>query len=404
MFLCYFCNMNKYLTIIMAIVTMLVCSSCDKEKNEPERKKQSRTVLIYAVASNNLSSYLDKDKEEMIVAAPSVAGLGDNVRVLLYSVASKNASEASIAELSVNHDGSYDFKTLKSYSRETFSTDPKRMSEVFADLRQIAPADKFGLIFWSHGTGWLPDFNTHELPGLQRSFGWDTYRDTTDKCDVIELADAIPDRLFDYIWFDACYMMCVENVYQLRNKCEYIGGYPTEDWSPGMNYDTTLPLLAAVEPDLQAAGKVFFDYYNASNLAVTVSVIATDGLEGLAAVSSEIYSLGTRPESAFGFQDYGRSPYRGLYDFGQFTRAYLSGNDDSAKIQLQAADSLNSAFTRALGEVLLYGGCTSKDFYGNSNAFDPNIYSGMSCHFPDTFSQAQEDYYRRLDWYQATKP
>lgn len=403
MFLCYFCNMNKYMTIILTVVTMLLFPSCDKEKNEPKPQEHSRTVLIYAVASNNLSSYLDKDMEEMIEAAPAVKGLGDNVRVLLYSVASKNASEATIAELSKNQDGSYEFKTLKSYDRETFSTDPKRMSEVYADLRQIAPADSYGLIFWSHATGWLPDFNSHQLPGMQRSFGWDTYENTTDKCDIIELADAIPDRMFDYIWFDACYMMCVETVYQLRNKCDYIGGYPTEDWSPGMNYDSTLPLLAAVDPDLTGAGKVFFDYYNDSNMAVTVSVIATDGLENLAAVSSEIYSKGSRPESAFGFQDYGRSPYRGLYDFGQFTRAYLTSNGE---VDDKAADNddLGNVFSNALDRVLLYGGCTAKDFYGNANAFDPDIYSGMYCHFPDTFSEAQEEYYRRLDWYQATKP
>lgn len=387
----------------MAVFALLAFPSCDKEKNEPNPKETSRTILIYAVASNNLSSYLDKDMEEMIVTAPSIKGLGDNVRVLLYSVASKKASEATIAELTKNRDGSYDFKTLKSYDRETFSTDPKRMSEVFADLRQIASADKFGLIFWSHGTGWLPDFDTHELPGMQKSFGWDTYESITDKCDIIELTDAIPNYMFDYIWFDACYMMTIETVYQLRNKCDYIGGYPTEDWSPGMNYDSTLPLIAAVEPDLEGAAKAFFDYYNDSNMAVTVSVISTSGLENLAAVASEFYSKGSRPESAFGFQDYGRSPYRGLYDFGQFTRSYLTSNGDNDDND-ENSDNLNAAFSKALDEVLLYGGCTSKDFYGNANAFDPDIYSGMSCHFPDTFSEQQEEYYRRLDWYQATKP
>lgn len=402
MFLCYFCNMNKYLTIIMTIVTMLVFSSCDKEKNETKPYQQSRTVLIYAVASNNLSSYLERDMAEMIVAAPYVKGLGDNVRVLLYSVASKNASEATIAELSKNHDGSYDFKTLKSYDRETFSTDPKRMSEVFADLRQMAPADKFGLIFWSHGTGWLPDFNSHQLPGMQKSFGWDSYKNTTDKCDIIELADAIPNYMFDYIWFDACYMMSIELAYQLRLKCDYLGGYPTEDWNPGMNYDSTLPLLASPTPDLVGAAKAFFDYYNESNSAVTVSVISTKDLYLLAAVCAEIYAKCNRPKSAFGFQDYGRSPYQGFYDLGQFTRAYIENS--AATLQQTYADGLIGYLNDAINQVLVYGGCTSKDFYGNANAFDPDIYSGLSCHFPDTFSEQQEEYYRRLDWYQATRP
>lgn len=403
MFLCYFCNMNRFVLFLMVVFALLVFPSCDKERDMPKPKEASRTILIYAVASNNLSSYLDKDMEEMINAAPYVKGLGDNIHVLLYSVASKNATEATIAELLENKDGSWSFQNIKSYDRNTFSTDPKRLSEVFADLRDLATADNYGLVLWSHGTGWLPDFNDHQVPGIQKSFGWDSYRDVTDKCDVIELADAIPDRMFDFIWFDACYMMSIETVYQFRNKCDYIGGYPTEDWSPGMNYETTLPLLSDVQPDLVGAGKAFFDYYNSSGMAVTVSVISTQGLEKLADIASEIYSKGSRPESAFGFQDYGRAPYRGLYDFGQFTRAYLTGISDNGE-NAENIDNLSSAFSEALDDVLLYGGCTSKDFYGNINAFDPDIYSGFSCHFPDTFSNEQEEYYRKLDWYQATKP
>lgn len=378
-------------------------SSCHKEKDEPDPGpapvEASRTLLIYAVASNNLSSYLQKDIDEMIDAAPDVAGLGKNVHVVLYSVASKNATEATLAELLPNPDGSWGFQMLKSYDRNTFSTDPVRMKEVFKDVREFAPSDDYGLIFWSHATGWIPDFNTHTVSGIKRSFGWDTYKGVNDKCDIIELAEAVPDRMFDYIWFDACYMMGVEVAYQLRDKCDFIGGYPTEDWSPGMNYDSTLPMLASPEPDLAGAGKSFFDYYNNSNMAVTVSVISTDGLERLASAAADIYAAGARPADAFGFQDYGRSPYRGLYDFGQFTRSYLASN-----AQQPNAAALLSAFDAALDEVLVYGGCSTKDFNNSDNKFDPDIYSGMSCHFPGTSEAEKEEFYRNLDWVKATNP
>lgn len=231
----------------------------------------------------------------------------------------------------------------------------------------------------------------------KRSFGWDTYGGVTDKCDIIELADAIPDRMFDYIWFDSCYMMGIEAAYQLRRKCDYMGGYPTEDWNWGMNYDKTLPLLAAPVPDLPGAAKAFFDYYNDNDMAVTVSLIATEPLERLAAAAAVIYSTGICPDSAFGMQDYGRSPYRGLYDFGQFTRAYLEPvNGD--------VSSLAAAFDKALSEVLVYGGCSSQDFHGNHNAFNPDIFSGFSCHFPGTSTDENEEYWRSLDWVKATKP
>lgn len=388
--------MNKFVLITTVILALLGFVSCHKD--EPKSIEPSRTVLIYAVASNNLSSYLAKDVAEMIEAAPSIPGLGKNIRVLLYSVASQNATQATLAELSKNADQTWTFRDLKSYDRSVFSTDPVRMKQVYADVAAMAPADNFGLVFWSHGTGWLPEFKSHEVPGLQKSFGWDSYQNVTDKCDIIELADAIPDRMFDYIWFDACYMMGIEVAYQLRRKCDFIGGYPTEDWNPGMNYDQTLPCLASATPDLEGAAQAFFDYYNSANMAVTVSLISTDGLENLAAVTAEIYATGTRPTSAYGFQDYGRSPYRGLYDFGQFTRAYLSADNDAENAQLLAD------FDAALGSVLAFGGCSSKDFYGNTNAFDPDIYSGMSCHFPDKSSEEEEEYFRQLDWTIATNP
>ncbi len=393
--------MNRYVLILLTVLAILGCSSCHKNSDIPNTIDPTRTVLIYAVASNNLSTYLEKDIAEMIEAAPNVESLGENVRVLLYSVASKSASVATLDELLQNADGSWSFQTLKTYDRDTFSTDPERMSQVYADVREISPTDCYSLIFWSHGTGWLPNFSTHEVPAVQRSFGWDTYQDVTDKCDIIELADAIPAGMFDYIWFDVCYMMSIETAYQLRNKCDYIAGYPTEDWSPGMNYDSTLPMLASVSPDLIGTAKSFFDYYNSANMAVTVSVIDTNGLDNLAAVCSEIYACGKRPDSAIGLQDYGRSPYRGLYDFGQFSRAYLSSLDENDENADNAA--LLQAFSNALDDVLLYGGCTSKDFDGK-NAFDPDIYSGMSCHFPYTFTSEQEAYYQSLDWTKATNP
>lgn len=390
--------MIRFLLTLISAVLLMGLSSCKDENITPRPAQQSRTVLIYAVASNNLASYLEKDIDEMIAAAPDVDGLGDNVNVLLYSVASKNATEATLSRLETNPFGGYAFQTLKSYDRDKYSTDPERMTEVYADVRKYAAADRYGLIFWSHGTGWIPDFYTHAGSRMQRSFGWDsTASGDVDKCDIIELADAIPSGMFDYIWFDACYMMGVEVVFQLRDKCDYIGGYPTEDWSYGMNYEDTLPRLAAPEPDLVGTAEAFFNYYTASNMAVTVSLISTAALENLANAAAAVYSAGERPESAFGMMDYGRSPCQGLYDFGQFTRAYFNNNDSNSS-------NLISALTDALSDVLIYGGCSSKNFYGTENAFKPEEYSGLSCHFPDTYTRDKEAYFQSLDWTKATNP
>ncbi len=389
--------MHKILSTLIAAALLLALPACDKKHNEPEPSPASRTVLIYAVASNNLSSYLTDDKNEMIQAAPDVEGLGKDVRVLLYSVASQSATEATLAELQQSAPGQWNFQPIKSYDRDVFSTDPVRMREVFKDLRELAPSDNYGLILWSHGTGWIPTFSDHQVPeGMQKSYGMDKYQGATDYCDLDELSYAIPDHFFDYVWFDCCYMMGVEVAYQFRNKCNYIAGYPTEDWAEGMNYNTTLPMLVASKPDLAGVGKAFFDYYNNQNRAVTVTVMNTDGLERLAQAAADIYASGSRPVNTIGLQNYSRLK-TDMFDFGQYTKRYLNFSDPKAS-------ELEAEFDEALREMTVYAGCSTRNFNGTYNAFDPAKYSGLSCHFPGTASDSVETYYQALDWPQRTNP
>lgn len=390
--------MNRILTLLFAAAMLFALPACHKHSDEPDNNnKTKRTVLVYAVASNNLSSDLVKDKNEMIQAAPDVDGLGDNVRVLLYSVASQSATEATLSELVSDDEGQWSFIPVKTYDRNKFSTDPERMREVFTDLRETAPSNNFGLILWSHGTGWIPNFSDHQVPaGMQKSYGMDKYQGVTDYCDLHELASAIPDRMFDYIWFDLCYMMGVEVAYQLRDKCDYIAGYPTEDWSMGMNYETTLPLLVASTPDLAGAGKAFFDYYNDQNLAVTVTVMKTDGFERLAQVASDIYAKGSRPESTKGLMNYSRLK-TGMYDFGQFTKKYLDS-------EMPEAAALEKEFNDALSAMTIYAECSTKNFNGTEGAFMPAEYSGLSCYFPGSAASNIDAYYFTLDWAQSVNP
>lgn len=392
--------MNKLITLLLSIASVMMLNSC-RHTSEPEEDTHTqRTVLLYAIASNNLSSDLLYDEQEMLDAAKKIKNLGKGVRFLIYSVASKSATEATLKELIPTPNGNVDFKTLKSYDRETFSTDPARMREVISDASELAGADKYGLILWSHGTGWLPDFSDHKTESPQkRSFGMDKYGTQTDYCDILELEEAIPDRMFDYIWFDLCYMMGIEVCYQLRDKCDWIAGYPTEDWSTGMNYDSTLPMLLAPDPDLIGAAKSFFDHYNDRGMAATVTLARTSGLDELAEAAAAVYSAGRRPSSSIGMQNYSRLKGNGqqLYDFGQYTDRYLDGMDSTE------SELLKERFDEALRNVVVYGACTAKDFNNQPN-FNPDNYSGFSCHFAGTSGLMEEAYYRELAWSEATNP
>ncbi|MCI1647799.1 MAG: clostripain-related cysteine peptidase [Bacteroides sp.] len=39
--------------------------------------------------------------------------------------------------------------------------------------------------------------------------------------EIDQLADALPDHVAEYIWFDVCLMESVEALYELRNKSDY---------------------------------------------------------------------------------------------------------------------------------------------------------------------------------------
>lgn len=390
-----------YLTIF-GIMLAPFLSACDQQEDPtptpPEEVRNERTVLVYAIGSNNLDSYLRYDKAEMIDAAPLVDGLGSRSRVLLYEVPSVSSQTARLSELKKTEAGEWEFQELKNYDRATFSTDPARMKEVFADVKELAKAENYGLVLWSHATGWKPDFDDHGDSGMKRSFGVDTFGGVSDHCDIIELAEAIPDRMFDYVWFDCCYMMQIETAYQLRGKCDYIGGYPTEDWAEGMNYDETLPLLAAPQPDLIGVAQRFFNYYASRGEAATVTVAATSGLEALAAATREIYSICPPLDisAKAGLQNYSRlRSAPGMYDFGQYTLKMTESIDGIPSVDLPAA------FDAALADVVVWGKCTAADFDGHPAGFNPDIYSGFSCHFPDTGTASQEQYYKSLDWYSA---
>ena len=67
--------MNRLLTLLFAYILLAILPSCEiGNVDEPvlSEGKTKRTVLIYAVASNNLSSYLTDDKNAMLKGASYV--------------------------------------------------------------------------------------------------------------------------------------------------------------------------------------------------------------------------------------------------------------------------------------------------------------------------------------------
>lgn len=158
---------------------------------------------------------------------------------------------------------------LKSYGEEN-SANAATLARVIRETKELLPSDQFGLVFWTHSMGWYPA--TYIPEASVRYVGIDeTPADRGSSMSVMEIdeiAEALPDRVAEYIWFDVCLMGSVEALYAFRNKAAYLVGSPTEvllaaDYdASGAPYAKILPSLFGGKEDLPRACKLFYDHYN----------------------------------------------------------------------------------------------------------------------------------------------
>ena len=389
----------KLINALAVVASILLVTSCksDEYPKVPEQKLK-RTILIYAVASNGLYSNLISDKEEMLEAASNIDF--SSTSLILYQVTPYG--NPMLLELQKISKGKYDFVELKEYDRKIYSTDPRRISQVINDVLELREAETYGLILWSHGWGMdyysktRSDIAESEVGFIDQpllySFGIDENEDIgtegVRKINIDDLAEVIPDRLFDFIWFDACYMSGIEMIYELRNKCETFVGYPTEILADGMPYNLTLPFIMKPNPDLVNAAKILFDHY--ANQIVTVAVVDMNYIEDIADYCNKAYLQAYTPPS-YDLQVYTHRGVGPFYDFGQVTRLKA---ENSGNATVEEFDDIMSRFVK-------WSAATSIGF--NRYPIDPENYSGISCFLYNPKSTNENtEYFRTLDWYKRT--
>lgn len=414
--------MKRYLQFFcLCLLPLALLTACDT-KNEPDGGKDPgnpedvrgdktarRTVLVYAIGSNNLAADLVDDKAEMLQGMRDVDIAKNNW--LVYNVVSAN----EIQLLKVSRDeksGDTFFDTVKEYDNSILSTDPKRMREVIRYAYDTFPAESYGLVFWAHGSAWswgnsnhVEDDEETEEPspgttGIKEVFaapafyayGGDQTTGVTDWTNLDELASSIPDGKLDFIWFDNCYMSSIEVMYQIRDKARWFIGYPTEILAPGAPYDVTIPLLMSETPDYVEAAKACFEWYNKDNYAVTMCVADLSKIEEVAQQCGLAQTAFT-PVSVTGLMKYSRGSLGPYYDLGQYMRR-VAENEGSLFDE--------AAFQKALDELVVYKAHSLRNFSGQ--LIDDANYSGINVHSYGVSARENDEYYRTLDWYKRTFP
>jgi hypothetical protein len=237
-----------------------------------------RAVLVYMAADNNLYKNAKADIEEMLQS-----DLPANNHLLVY-LDIPEWSENTSPQLFEIQGGK--MVSIKQYESQNSATS-EVLQSVINDAISLFPAETYGLVLWSHGTGWLPEnvFETLKQSVVSRSFG----KDGNSEISITELAESIPVK-FKYIIFDACLMGGIEVFYQLRNKADVLIASPTETLVAGFPYDRIIPFLFASNPNYAEIAQTYMDYYKnkTGNLqSATITVIDTKQLEPFANIIRE---------------------------------------------------------------------------------------------------------------------
>lgn len=383
-----------YILLWMCCSALLVACEGDDPTPEPP-VYGSRTVLIYLAADNSLSNQIAADLQEM---KEGVAKLNDSDLHLLVYI--DVGGSPRLVELKKKN-GEVVENLVKSYeSRNSVGT--AETIEVFNEVFSSGnfPADSYGLVYWSHGDGWVPN----PLPKSRwvgQDEGSGAFMNISDLVTILKSAPH-----FDFILFDACFMQSIEVAYALRNYTDYLIGSPTEIPGPGARYDILVPAMFAEENVALKTVAAYYEPYEETytgktpidnenwTAGVSVSLLKSSELEPLAKITKQVLSAAVNNADL-------RSK---VYDYDKRSSYYSHvGYYDMVEMMRLLADNTGfAAWEQAFNAAQPYWATTPKNFSGFIyNVFSMEGTNGVSHYIPSSNSSAINVAYRSTEWYEA---
>lgn len=281
---------------IAATCSFSACSDNDDAPPPPPPYAESRTVMVYMVAENSLASNAASDIREMLegmnndslYAGDKLVIYLDDMDMPRIYVIDKTTKKSALSDL--EPDMMYD---------EVNSSSSTQLATFIDYAKTHCHADSYGLVLWSHASGWLPssyggDQNRGEY-SRRKTFGVDNGRNTSSnqghQMNIDDMADALADVLngetLDFLFFDACSMQNIEVAYELRKITKYLIASPAEIPALGANYKTMTKAMFRkddyVERMLSAYDMEYRDSYG-----LVISAVNTCELKDFTAYMKEV--------------------------------------------------------------------------------------------------------------------
>lgn len=322
------------------------------------------------MGNNGLASFMDSNFSKILKAAP--AALEHGKIAVFYD----RGNYTRLTQLFMGEDGTVKQRIMKQWSPEaTSSVDPQFMKEVFDLVEQELPSDSYGVVFSSHGGGWVPsdifdlylenDRTVFSAESTTKFFG----QDGLSCMEIPDLASVLSRLSPDYVIFDACLMASVEALYDLRNVTDYIVASPIEVAGTGFPYEDFLSMLFLEHSGPVKVCEAFASYYQGSFGAVSLidcgmlSNLAVKMKAVLASASSQAIPV-DNIQSYDGFKSH---LYFDLLDYVQ---------------NLDADETAVKEFEETLSEAILFNWHTDAFWsdYGQAGEYPLTNSCGLSCH------------------------
>src|SRR6478752_4808605 len=279
------------------------------------------TFMVYVAGYNSLSSFAAKDLAEM-----RKVGSSDGLKVAVFV---KRLEQQAAHRIIVGKDGKAEER--ENLGRDVDSGSPQTLLDFIRWAKAKAPADRYALIIWNHGSGWDPldfdelyehvkavgvtprELNVRAASQLGRSLFRPTLEtalskpdagaraiasddgtghslDTLELGEVLAKAHTLLGRPLDLLGMDACLMSCLEVAYQSEKDVRAVVSSEELEPGDGWPYDKILgDLRSNPSMDGAALGRVVVkryveSYKNHSEMwPVTMCAIHSAGIEPFAA-------------------------------------------------------------------------------------------------------------------------
>lgn len=378
--------------------------TCDKVSSEIPDNNATQTLLVWLSGDNNLGQEVEQKIEAL---RKGWSETDKRHTCLIYADTEKTGARL----LRLLPGKTATVESLADFGPED-SASPEIFGRVLRHVLKTYTADSYGLIFFSHASGWLP---AGTLQNPTRSLGWDDNPpagETTglqhSEMELSDFAAAIPDGSLDYIIFEACLMAGVEVAYELRRKADFILASSAEMLSPGFTpiYPFALSRLfdssQSVEQRLRIFGQAYMDHTQSLSGdwdSATLSLIETREMESLAD-----WAKNTLPASF-------HEPVATNDNAQHFDRPGSYGDISKLPRYFDLAEQIESAgltaeaytvFEEQLKRIVKWEAHSAR-FMPSQNGFEIRRHCGLTVYRKQIPLPALNAAYERTAWRQATR-